>query len=203
MNDRVSDRMSDRMSDKEFFKELGQQWQEEKSQPELSVEKALSAQRLIKVKHYFHVATTILILMIACYFLSLPFSVILVAAGFFLIVAVVVDWHYLIRFRRPITNWADWSSAGLLEYHESLLKAEITSAKYFIFSSVALLVFTGFLWGLAFFDQEFQATGFHYVFSVISIPIALVFISYYGYKLKSSKPKKEALNRLAREQEAY
>jgi hypothetical protein len=61
------------MNDSDFFQELGQQWQQEKSQPSLTVEKALNVQGKIKVKHYLHVALSILMLLVAGYFLYVPF----------------------------------------------------------------------------------------------------------------------------------
>lgn len=189
------------MNDNEFFQELGQQWQQEKSLPEITVEKALRAQRLLKIKHYFHMALSISMLVVAVYFLWVPFSIITGAASLTLMAAVVVDWYYIIRFRKPITNWVDWSPAGLLRYHQALLRAEITSAKYCVLSSLGLLVFTAFVWGLTFFDEEFKATGFHYIFSAVSVPISLVFIFFYGNKLKNGALKKVFLHDLAKDQE--
>ncbi len=186
----------DDSSQDSFIKDLGQAWQQEKRKPELSIKNALRANRMAKIKYYLHIAIIGVSIAFALWFLLLPSSVITIAAGLFLLAAVLVDGFYLIRFRKPITNWVDWSPEGLLNYHQSLLKAELNSAKYFVYSSAGLQVFIIFVWVLAHFDQEFATTGFHLIFTFIATPISLFLTLFYGRKLKSKDERKKKLDQI-------
>ena len=188
------------VKESDYFQQLAHQWQREKSQPEFTVEKALRSQRKFKLKYYAHICITLLMLVVAGWFLTLPFAIISQSAGLVILVTVLMDWIYIARFRRPITNWVDWSPTGLLQYRESVLKGEITTAKYFIFGSFVLLGFTVYVWVLAFSDTEIYNSKFHLIFSAVSIPCAFVFILIYRKKLKRCQSQKVLVHNLVDEQ---
>lgn len=184
------------MSDHDFMRELGQQWKQETSVPELTIDGALASQRKQARKTMFYLVVSLVTLVVAGYFLTLQLTPVTAGASIVLILSVLVEWFYTYRFRRPISQWGDWSPEGLLRYHEALLTAELRNSYYLNFSALALLAFTAFLWIVAGLDATFSELKFHRLFSGISIPVCLAVFIYSAVTRRKVQARQIAVKRI-------
>ncbi|MCF4008708.1 hypothetical protein [Rheinheimera sp. UJ63] len=153
------------------FKQLSKAWQQQPTQPlATDLRAAKRQQNYQRWQYWAELAAAGLLLILGCSQLFGERALLDMFLALFLFAGAISMVLTSVSLHRPLLNYSDWSSQGLLLFRLEKCRTTVRYLRYNQYSCLALLLFVITLWGLAWWQPAQVPNILLQVYSFLVLP---------------------------------